>query len=238
MALKFRLIIVCASLICLQQVCDAQKEWHKNSFGFELGAPGSDTRYSVISLSAWHAFRDRLRWELSLGYGGRGRMVKRAKYDPMYNETLERYSGSVQLFYHIERRPESLFFVGAGPYMTRVRASIGDSFIQNTPEGALTAHSGASLKLSRTGLLNSVGIRLFIESFTFDARMHLPVFYEESHLKDVQNPLLVLDFEPAEVHDYQREVNRIGIDLSVDFRIGIALNKKKLWQVIDQEATD
>lgn len=210
----------------------AAQEWHNQSFGFELGYPGISGRFSVIHLTGWYAPSEQNRIEASIGYGGKGRFIERNQLDRKYNQTLERFTASVQWFYNLHTEPSFLTYAGAGPFYAKHKAEIGQSYIFDMPEDAITAHSGAHYELRRIGLLPSSGVKFFAGNVTFDLRLHIPLFYEKSTFSDIEEPLLVVDFEPYELHDYQKKVDQLGVRVAFDVSIGFALQKRKWWHVI------
>jgi hypothetical protein len=108
-----------------------------------------------------------------------------------------------------------------------MRARIGQGFVVDIPEGGLTAHFGADYRHQRVGILPGIGFRFLPGLITFDFRAQLPVYYESTSVRNIQNPLVVLDLKPTDVEDYQKNLSRVNAGFVLSFRIGVVLSRKE-----------
>jgi hypothetical protein len=110
--------------------------------------------------------------------------------------------------------------MAAGDHLSR-------GFIYNMPEGALTVHYGADFRVTRLGLQYTTGVRFIVSRVTMGIRVHLPVYYARTRFENIENPLLVLDYEPVRIRNHQEHVSGIRVALGLSFHMGVALGKRR-----------
>jgi hypothetical protein len=224
MALAPRILVF--AVVALFYNVEAQEQIKAPDFGFELSVPGPAFKYPAVSLGAWTSLSEKSVLGIEAGYGGRGLFFRRERIDNTFQQTHRRYFVSVLYGYHLDASPWTHYDLTVGPYYMSMQAEIGQSFIDNMPEGALTAHSGADYQVKRYGILPGIGLRAFTGRASFGFRAQFPIFYEESDFENIQNPLLVLDFDPYEIEDYQREVSQISVGFVLSVSLGITFFRR------------
>jgi hypothetical protein len=147
--------------------------------------------------------------------------------DWRYAGAARKVTLSGQLFFNGVHKSYFSWFVGTGPYWLDVDAEVGKGFIYNMPEGAMTAHSGAQMHLSRLGLRTTTGIRFFVGPITMGVRLHVLAYHAKTRFDRIENPLLVLEYKPPEIRSYQEAVSEFRHSPSLTIHVGIAFETKK-----------
>lgn len=214
-------------LVGINQTISAQETWLKDNLGLDFGIPGPSLKFPSVSLGIWTAASERSWLGLEAGYGGRGLLIKRNKFDRTYRESHERYFVSTQYGYVIRSKSQYIHYLTIGMYYMSMNAEIGRGFIDDMPAGAITAHSGAEYHVWRLGILPGTGIRAFTGCVSFNAQVQIPIYYEESSFENIQNPLLVVDLDPNEVQEYQHKVSHISAGFVISIRAGLVFKRSR-----------
>jgi hypothetical protein len=217
-------ILLILSLIMLGYISSEAQRDPRYNWGLGVDFFGPSMSYTTVCVDGWIEWKKNFWINAEVGFGDRNH---RYNAGPLYGNDAWRFYLSSQLMYDAVRRHYFTFFVGTGPYWMEAGDDLSRGFIYNMPEGALTVHDGADFRVTRLGLQCTTGVRFIVSRVTMGIRVHIPVYYAHTMFENIEDPLLVVDYEPTRIRNYQEKISGIRASSGLSFHLGVALGKGK-----------